>query len=197
MAATAQSDKIIDNRAIDTLNLKKYVGLWYEIARFDHPFERGLVGVTTEYTIKPDGNIEVIGRGYQDSFQGERKEIVGHVHIPDTTQPGVLKVTFFLIFNTDYHILEVEKDYSAALIGSSQCDHLWIVSRTPKLPPNKLKDLMQRAQRRGYDTTALIFWAKVRMGWKETQKVEPSLGEGGPDAQRDFEAVMAVYRGEK
>ena len=157
IAATAQSDKIIDNRAIDTLNLKKYVGLWYEIARFDHPFERGLVGVTTEYTIKPDGSIKVIGRGYQDSLRGEKKEIVGHVHIPDTTQPGVLKVTFFLIFNTDYHILEVEKDYSAALIGSSQCDHLWIVSRTPKLPPNKLKDLMQRAQRRGYDTTTLIF----------------------------------------
>ena len=145
MAATAQSDKIVDNRAIDTLDLKKYVGLWYEIARFDHPFERGLVGVTTEYTIKPDGSIKVIGRGYQDSLRGE------------TTQQGVVKVTVFLIFNTDYHILEVEKDYSAALIGSSQCDHLWIVSRTPKLPPNKLKDLMQRAQRRGYDTTALIF----------------------------------------
>ncbi len=136
MAATAQSDKIVDNRAIDTLDLKKYVGLWYEIARFDHPFERGLVGVTTEYTIKPDGSIEVIGRGYQDSLR---------------------EVTFFLIFNTDYHILEVEKDYSAALIGSSQCDHLWIVSRTPKLPSKKLDDLMQRAQRRGYDTTALIF----------------------------------------
>ena len=150
MAATAQSDKIVDNRAIDTLDLKKYVGLWYEIARFDHPFERGLVGVTTEYTIKPGGSIEVIGRGYQDSLRGEKKEIVGHVHIPDTTQPGVLKVTFFLIFNTDYHILEVEKDYSAALIGSSQCDHLWI-------PPKKLDDLMQRARRRGYDTTALIF----------------------------------------
>ena len=85
IAATAQSDKIIDNRAIDTLNLKKYVGLWYEIARFDHPFERGLVGVTTEYTIKPDGSIKVIGRGYQDSLRGEKKEIVGHVHIPDTT----------------------------------------------------------------------------------------------------------------
>ena len=85
MAATAQSDKIVDNRAIDTLDLKKYVGLWYEIARFDHPFERGLVGVTTEYTIKPDGSIEVIGRGYQDSLRGEKKEIVGHVHIPDTT----------------------------------------------------------------------------------------------------------------
>ena len=80
MAATAQSDKIVDNRAIDTLDLKKYVGLWYEIARFDHPFERGLVGVTTEYTIKPDGSIEVIGRGYQDSLRGEKKEIVGHVH---------------------------------------------------------------------------------------------------------------------
>ena len=74
IAATAQSDKIIDNRAIDTLNLKKYVGLWYEIARFDHPFERGLVGVTTEYTIKPDGSIKVIGRGYQDSLRGEKKK---------------------------------------------------------------------------------------------------------------------------
>ena len=94
IAATAQSDKIIDNRAIDTLNLKKYVGLWYEIARFDHPFERGLVGVTTEYTIKPDGSIKVIGRGYQDSLRGEKKEIVGHVHIPDTTQPGVLSDLF-------------------------------------------------------------------------------------------------------
>lgn len=86
MAATAQSDKIVDNRAIDTLDLKKYVGLWYEIARFDHPFERGLVGVTTEYTIKPDGSIEVIGRGYQDSLRGEKKRswvtcIPGH----DTT----------------------------------------------------------------------------------------------------------------
>ena len=59
MATTAQSDIIVDNRAIDTLDLKKYVGLWYEIARFDHPFERGLVGVTTEYTIKPDGLDEV------------------------------------------------------------------------------------------------------------------------------------------
>ncbi len=157
MAITAQTDKGIDNRAIDTLDLKKYVGLWYEIARFDHPFERGLVGVTTEYIIKHGGNIEVIGRGYQDSLRGEKKEIVGHVHIPDTTRPRVLRVTFFLIFNTDYHILEVEKDYSAALIGSSECDHLWIVSRTPTLPPQKLKDLMQRAQRRGYDTTTLIF----------------------------------------
>jgi len=92
---------------------------------------------------------------------------VGRVYIPDTTQPGVLKVTFFLIFNTDYHILEVEKDYSAALIGSSQRDHLWIMSRTPTLPPKKLKDLMQRAQRRGYDTTALIF---VPHGQKQIQE---------------------------
>lgn len=157
MSATAQSDGAINNRATDTLDLKKYVGLWYEIARFDHPFERGLVGVTTNYIVKPDGDIEVIGCGYRDSLSGEKKEIVGRVHIPDTTQPGVLRVTFFMIFNTDYHILEVEKDYSAALIGSSECDHLWIVSRTPKLPPRKLQDLIRRAQRRGYDTTALIF----------------------------------------
>ncbi len=85
ITATAQPDKEIDNRAIDSLDLKKYVGLWYEIARFDHPFERGLVGVTTQYIIKPDGNIEVIGCGYQDSLRGEKKEIVGKVRIPDTT----------------------------------------------------------------------------------------------------------------
>ena len=74
IAATAQSDKIIDNRAIDTLNLKKYVGLWYEIARFDHPFERGLVGVTTEYTIKPDGSIKVIARGNHARPGGRKKK---------------------------------------------------------------------------------------------------------------------------
>lgn len=139
MAVTAQTDKGIDNRAIDTLDLKKYVGLWYEIARFDHPFERGLVGVTTEYIIKHGGNIEVIGRGYQDSLRGEKKEIVGHVHIPDTTRPGVLRVTFFLIFNTDYHILEVEKDYSAALIGSSECDHLLDREPYPDSPAPEIK----------------------------------------------------------
>ena len=164
ISATAQSDNTINNRAIDSLDLKKYAGLWYEIARFDHPFERGLVGVTTNYV---DGDIEVIGCGYRDSLSGEKKEIIGKVHIPDTTQPGILRVTFFLIFNTDYHILEVEKDYSAALIGSSECDHLWIVSRTPALPPKKLEDLIRRAKRRGYDTTALIF---VPHGQKQIQE---------------------------
>ena len=167
ISATAQSDSVVNNRATEYLDLKKYAGLWYEIARFDHPFERGLVGVTTNYVIKPNGNIKVIGCGYRDSLSGEKKEIIGKVHIPDTTQPGILRVTFFMIFNTDYHILEVEKDYSAALIGSSKRNHLWIVSRTPALPPKKLQDLIHRAKRRGYDTTALIF---VPHGQKQIQK---------------------------
>ena len=95
IAATAQSDKIIDNRAIDTLNLKKYVGLWYEIARFDHPFERGLVGVTTEYTIKPDGSIKVIGRGYQDSLRGEKKRNRGPRSYPGHDSTGSPKSDLF------------------------------------------------------------------------------------------------------
>lgn len=73
MAVTAQSDKLVDNRAIDTLDLKKYVGLWYEIARFDHPFERGLVGVTTEYTIKPDGSTRLSDE-VTKAVSGERKK---------------------------------------------------------------------------------------------------------------------------
>lgn len=150
-------DNSVDNRAMDSLDMKKYAGLWYEIARFDHPFERGLVGVTTNYIVKEDGSIEVIGCGYRDSLSGEKREIVGKVHIPDPSRPGVLRVTYFLFFNSDYHILEVDEEYSAALIGSSECDHLWIVSRTPTLSKKKLETLIERARRRGYDTTALIF----------------------------------------
>ncbi|WP_294142687.1 lipocalin family protein [uncultured Sanguibacteroides sp.] len=152
-----QTEGKVDNTAVDSLDIDKYAGLWYEIARFDHPFERGMVGVTTEYIIKSNGDIEVIGCGYRDSLNGEKREIVGKVHIPDKDKPGILKVTFFLIFSTNYYILEVEKDYSAALIGSSEIDHLWIVSRSPKLPKKKLNDLLKRAQKRGYDTQALIF----------------------------------------
>ena len=152
-----QTEGKVDNTAIDSLDMDRYAGLWYEIARFDHPFERGLVGVTTEYIIKSNGNIEVIGCGFQDSLNGEKREIVGKVHIPDKDKPGILKVTFFLIFSADYYILEVEDDYSAALIGSSEIDHLWIVSRSPQISKKKLNDLLKRAKKRGYDTQALIF----------------------------------------
>ncbi len=121
------------------------------------PLSEGWSALRLNTSSKKNGSIEVISRGYQDDLNGEKKEITGHVHIPDSKHPGILKVSFFWVFNADYHILEIEKDYSAALIGSSECDHLWIVSRTPDLPKQKLKDLIQRAQKRGYDTTALIF----------------------------------------
>lgn len=157
LSTNAQSDKTVNNKAVDTLDIKKYAGLWYEIARLNHSFEKGLVGVTSEYVIKDDGSIEVLGVAYRDSLSGEKTQIVGKVHIPDKKHPGILRVTYFLFFNADYRILEIEEDYSAALIGSSECDHLWIVSRTPRLPKEKLEDLIKRAQNRGYDTEALLF----------------------------------------
>ncbi len=158
MSAYGVSDKSpIDMTTVDELDVRKYVGLWYEIARYDNPFEKNLVGVTINYVLKPSGDIEMINSGYIDSIGGRQKMVVGKVKTPDKNKPGILKVSFALFFNTEYHILEVEDDYSAALVASPDTNLLWIVSRQPEISPIKLDRLLKKAQERGYNTDDLTF----------------------------------------
>jgi len=141
---------------IKELDLEKYMGTWYEIARYDHSFERGLVGVTADYSLRPDGKITVINQGYKTSLDGKLSRAKGKAKQPDLNEPGKLKVAFFLFFFADYFILELEKEYQWALIGSSSDKYLWILSRTPQLPPETLEKILNLAQKRGYDTDKLI-----------------------------------------
>lgn len=141
----------IDNKPV-AIELDKYLGKWYEIARFDHSFERDMEKVTAEYKLLPNGNIEVINAGYRD---GKFKKTIGKAKTTDT--PGLLRVSFFWNFYSDYRILMIDKDYQYVLIGSGSPKYLWIMSRTPELNDDILKKIIAVAKEKGYDTDKLIF----------------------------------------
>ncbi len=150
-SAPAQS---IDRRTTRVLDLNRFLGHWYEIARFDHRFERHLEAVETDYIRLPDGDIEVLNRGI-DRRTGKVKEARGKAHT--TAQPGQLRVSFFLFFYSDYNIMEVAEDYSWALIGSKSPKYLWILAREPHLDQPTLDYILRLARQRGYPTGELIF----------------------------------------
>jgi hypothetical protein len=152
----------IDVQTVSELDLNRYMGKWYEIARFDHRFERNMVGVTADYMLLPDGKVRVENSGYMNDFDGKRKVSVGKAKLPDINQPGKLKVAFFLWFYGDYYVLELDKEhYGYVLIGSSSDNYLWILSRTPFLANEIKQHLLERAERRGYDISKLI-WVKQK-----------------------------------
>ncbi|KAF0131609.1 MAG: outer membrane lipoprotein Blc [Bacteroidetes bacterium] len=143
---------------IKTVELNRFLGTWYEIARFPHRFERGLTGVTATYKLRDDGMIEVINKGYMNSLDGEEKIAVGKAKVASKDGKGHLKVSFFWIFYADYFILELDQqDYSYALIGSSSDTYLWILSRKPEMEKATLDMLLKRAEELGYDLSKVEF----------------------------------------
>lgn len=156
-AANNSQKKEFDNSTVSTLVLDKYLGKWYEIARFDHSFERDMQGVTANYSIREDGLIKVINSGYKGSLEGKYKETEGKAKIPDPDVPSKLKVAFFWNFWGDYYIMELADDYRYALIGSSTEKYLWILSRTKMLLPEDQDYLITRIKDRGYDESKLIW----------------------------------------
>lgn len=152
----------MDLSTVENLDLKRYMGTWFEIARFDHSFERNLVGVTATYALQPNGRINVLNQGYQNSLDGKLKRAKGKAKQPDPSDPGKLKVAFFLFFYADYYILELEENYRWALVGSSSDEYLWILSRTPSLEKETLNHILSKARERGYDTEKLI-WVEQKV----------------------------------
>ena len=144
----------IDNRTAAQFDVSRFMGKWYEIARYDHRFEKGMSRVTATYTLLPNGRIEVLNAGYKD---GKYKEITGKAKQPDPNDPGKLKVSFFLWFYADYYVLDIDPDYRYVLIGSSSDKYLWIMSREEKLPDDVLQQLLDELRKRGYDTDRLVF----------------------------------------
>lgn len=134
------------------------MGRWYEIARLDNRFERGLVGVTAEYTLLGSGKIGVLNSGYRDSLNGEWVSADGIAKQIDRGRAGALKVAFFWKFYTPYNILVLDQErYRYALVGGHNDKYLWILSRTPQLEPEITDRLIAEAAKRGYDTNQLIF----------------------------------------
>lgn len=146
----------IDRTTVSSLDVKRYMGTWYEIARYDHSFERDMERCRAQYTLLPNGKIVVENSGY-NSHTGKYKVSVGKAKLGDSI--GQLRVSFFLFFYSDYNILALDNNYGWALIGSNSPKYLWILSRTPSLPKETIEHIIGIAKARGYDTSKLI-WVK-------------------------------------
>ena len=150
------NSNMIDKQTVNGLNIEKYLGKWYEIARFDHRFERGLQGVTATYYMREDGKIKVVNSGFKGSINGPKSEAIGKAKIPNADDNAKLKVSFFWFFYGDYFVLELDKDYKWAVVGSSSDNYLWILSRTPQIEDSLYNDILAKLKFRGYDTSKLI-----------------------------------------
>jgi apolipoprotein D and lipocalin family protein len=142
---------------ITGLDLQKYLGKWYEIARLDHSFERGLTRVSAEYSLRDDGGVKVINRGYsQDDAQWKQAE--GKAYFVNGPEEGYLKVSFFGPFYGSYVIFELDQEgYQYAFICGPNLSYLWLLSRKPDLEAEVIDRFVSRAKQLGFDTGQLIF----------------------------------------
>jgi lipocalin len=132
------------------------MGKWYEIARYENRFERGMSHVSATYSLNENGKIRVLNEGVKS---GKPHRVKGKAFLPDPyNYPGRLRVSFFLWFYSDYYILEFDQvDSQYAVVGSSTPDYLWILYREPVMPDSLLINLLDRIQQRGYDTSKFLY----------------------------------------
>lgn len=144
-------------KPVSNFELNKYLGKWYEIARLDHSFERGLSQVTAKYSLQSDGGVKVINRGFSIE-DNEWKEAEGKAYFVHSNNEGYLKVSFFGPFYGSYVIFELDKEeYKYAFISGPDLDYLWLLSRTATVTPEVTKKFITMSKERGFDTEKIIY----------------------------------------
>lgn len=145
-------------KPIESFNLDKYLGKWYEIARFDYKFEKNLDNVTAEYSLKENGNVKVLNKGY-NYIKNKWESAEGKAKFRGEKNTAALKVSFFGPFYSGYNVVAIDDDYRFALVAGESLDYLWILSRETTIPENIKNQYLQIAKDIGYDTTKLV-WVK-------------------------------------
>lgn len=136
--------------------VERYLGKWYEIARLDHSFERGLTDVTATYTARADGGLDVVNRGY-DTAGGAWRSATGRAYFLGARDVASLKVTFFWPFYGGYHVIALHREhYQYALVAGPDRHYLWLLAREPKLPESTMRELLAFAEESGFVTDDLI-----------------------------------------
>ncbi len=142
---------------VDGFEVERYLGKWYEIARLDHRFERGLINVTAHYSPRESGGITVVNRGY-DPVENKWKEAVGKAFFIEEPDIGRLKVSFFGPFYAAYNIIELDKDeYSYAMVCGHSLSYFWILARQKHMDQETLADLVNKAYEMGFNVEELIY----------------------------------------
>jgi len=143
--------------AIDGFEINHYLGTWYEVARLDHRFERGLEKISANYSLRADGGVNVLNKGW-DTQANEYRQALGKAYFVEKTNKGMLEVSFFGPFYGAYNIIDLDKkDYNYAMITGPDRSYFWILSRTKQLPETTMQALLEKAKAFGFDTNQLIF----------------------------------------
>ncbi len=141
---------------VGNFDLEGYLGTWYEIARSDHRFERGLEQVTADYSMRDDGGVKVINRGYATS-EGKWKSVEGKAYPVGKPDSAHLKVSFFGPFYSSYCVFELDPDGQHAFVCGADRSYLWLLSRTPRVSENVKRRFLSRAEELGFETQDLVW----------------------------------------
>lgn len=145
-------------KPVSDFNASRYLGKWYEIARLENRFEKGMEQVTATYGLQSDGGITVLNRGY-DPIKNRWKESEGKAYFTGAPTTAALKVSFFGPFYGGYNVIKLDKDYQHALVSGPNRDYLWILSRSTTLPETVKQDFLATARELGFPVEQLV-WVK-------------------------------------
>jgi apolipoprotein D and lipocalin family protein len=141
---------------VSYVDLSRYAGTWYEIARYPHRFQEGCVGSKATYTLRDDGKISVLNECYDKTFDGKIRSAKGKAWVVDKKTNAKLKVSFFWPFAGDYWIIDLGKNYEYAVIGHPERKYLWILSRNKEIECEVYERILSRLKEIQYDTSRLI-----------------------------------------
>ncbi|TPV94533.1 MAG: lipocalin family protein [Myxococcales bacterium FL481] len=156
-------------QTVESVDLSRYAGTWFEIASYPQRFQEGCTGTTATYKLRDDGEVDVINRCRQGSLDGEGDSVKGRARVVDPSTNAKLEVTFFWPFWGDYWIIDLGEDYEFAVVGHPGRDYLWILSRTPTLDESVYREIVDRLQAQGYPPERL----------KKTLQPSPAPRSGG------------------
>ena len=142
---------------VPQVDLSRYMGTWYEIARFPHRFQEGCVATKATYALREDGKVDVLNECRTESIDGSVRTAKGTARVVDKKSNAKLKVTFFWPFYGDYWIIDLGENYEYAVVGHPGRNYLWILSRTPSMDDALYNQILERLQKeKAYDTSKLI-----------------------------------------
>jgi apolipoprotein D and lipocalin family protein len=142
-------------KTVDYVDLKSYLGKWYEIAKYPVVFEKNLVAVTATYSLREDGKIKVLNAGRKGSLDGKEKSAVGKAWVVDKKTNAKLKVQFFWPFSGAYWIIELGENYEYAVVGHPKRKYLWILSRTPRMDEKLYQEILKKIESHNYDLSKI------------------------------------------
>lgn len=162
-SATAMSPTLPPLETVPQVDLQRYLGRWYEIARYPNRFQQGCQESRADYSLRDDGDIEVLN-SCRDADSGAVRQAKGRAWVVDSTSNARLKVSFFWPFSGDYWIIELGRDYEYAVVGTPNRKYFWILSRSPQMPDELYRQILQRAEQQGFLPAKVIKTADSAAG---------------------------------